>query len=165
MLLDFEFQRSTRRCAATDRRLEPGETFYSSLHTEGAEIVRCDYAADAWQGPPEAAIGWWKSRVPTSDSQQPKLAPNEVLLGLFDELADRSDSHDMRYVLTLLLVRRRVLRIEEHLPKGGAGDGATLVVLCPSRDETYEVSETMPNEERIEQIQEQLTELLYSDAA
>jgi hypothetical protein len=58
-----------------------------------------------------------------------------------------------------------VLRIEEHLPKGGAGDGATLVVLCPSRDETYEVSETMPNEERIEQIQEQLTELLYSDAA
>jgi len=42
----------------------PGETYYSALVAEGAEVTRHDYAADAWQGPPAEAIGWWKSQIP-----------------------------------------------------------------------------------------------------
>ena len=60
--MDFEVQRFTRRCAATDRELAPGELFYSVLLAEGAEVVRHDYAAEAWNGPTvRAAPGWWKS--------------------------------------------------------------------------------------------------------
>ena len=36
-MLDFEVQRCTRRCAATDRELKPGETFYSTLVVVGAK--------------------------------------------------------------------------------------------------------------------------------
>ena len=42
----------------------PGETYYSVLVAEGAELKRYDYAADAWQGPPAEAVGWWKSQIP-----------------------------------------------------------------------------------------------------
>ena len=103
MQLDFEIQRSTRRCAATDRALEPGEICYSVLEVHGAEIVRKDFAASAWSGPPAEAFGWWKSRVPEPHAKKIKLAPNEVLLELFDQLAERPESEDMRYVLALLV--------------------------------------------------------------
>jgi hypothetical protein len=46
--MDYEVQRSTRRCATTGRDFAPGESFYSVLVAEGAELRRLDYAVDAW---------------------------------------------------------------------------------------------------------------------
>jgi hypothetical protein len=166
MQLDFEIQRSTRRCAATDRPLEPGAICYSVLEVQGADIVRKDYAASAWTAPPAEAFGWWKSRVPEPHAKKIKLAPNEVLLELFDQLAERPKCEDMRYVLALLLVRRRVLRHDgpalpaaEPLP---SNDVPTMTVFCPLRDASYEVPVVMPSDERIAEIQQQLGELLVS---
>ena len=168
MQLDFEIQRSTRRCAATDRPLEPGEFCYSVLEVQGADIVRKDFSASAWAGPPAAAFGWWKSRVPEANAKKIKLAPNEVLLELFDQLAEQPACEDMRYVLALLLVRRRVLRLDGPvLPAAqpsSAADVQTMTVFCPLREASYEVTAVMPSDERIEEIQQQLGELLVSGA-
>jgi hypothetical protein len=172
MLLDFEVQRPARRCAATDRPLEPGEECYSVLEVAGAEIVRKDYCRDAWRGPPEAAFGWWKSRVPEPIAKKIKLAPNDVLLELFDQLADQPQQQDVRYVLTLLLVRRRVFRLETapEPAHGRAGqDGEepleTMFVYCPKRDASYQVPAVFPSGERIDEIQQQLSDLLIAGAA
>jgi len=166
MQLDFEIQRSTRRCAATNRPLEPGDVCYSVLEVQGADIVRKDFAASAWAGPPAEAFGWWKSRVPEPHTKRIKLAPNEVLLELFDQLAERPESQDMRYVLALLLVRRRVLRLDgPALPAAKPSSPAgvqTMTVFCPLREASHEVTVMMPNDERIEQIQRELCELLVS---
>jgi hypothetical protein len=170
MLLDFEVQRSTRRCAATNRALEPGQTCYSVLEVQGADVVRKDYCSEAWTNPPDSALGWWKTRIPEPTAKKVKLAPNEVLLQLFDEMADRQDQEDLRYVLTLLLIRRRVLRLDlpaEALQPGRSGaqsDAETMFVYCPKRDATYEVPVAMPGEARIDEIQQRLGELLAADA-
>jgi hypothetical protein len=166
MQLDFEIQRSTRRCAATDRALEPGELCYSVLEVRGADVVRKDFAASEWKGPPTEAFGWWKSRVPEPHGKKIKLAPNEVLLRLFDELAERPESEDMRYVLALLLVRRRVLRLDgpglgEAKPSQ-LTDVQTMTVFCPVREMSYDVAAAMPSDERIDEIQKQLGDLLVS---
>jgi hypothetical protein len=168
MLLEFEIQRSTRRCAITDRELLPGEACYSAIHFEGAQIVRHDYASGAWTGPPENAFGWWKSRIPEPTAKKIKLAPNDVLLELFDHLADQPDGSEMRYVLALLLIRRRVFRLEDSSeqsaePTFPAG-AATMRVDCPKRDAAYEVPVVTPSDERIEEIQQRLSELLIADA-
>ena len=168
MLLEFEIQRSTRRCAITDRELLPGEACYSAIHFEGAQIVRHDYASAAWIGPPDNAFGWWKSRIPESTAKKIKLAPNDVLLELFDHLADQPDGSEMRYVLALLLVRRRVFRSEgaaaEPAEPTPTTDEATMNVYCPKRDACYEVPVVTPPDERIDEIQGRLSELLIADA-
>jgi hypothetical protein len=172
MLLDFEVQRCTRCCAATERALNPGDECYSVLQVEGADVVRKDYCADAWKGAPETAFGWWKSRVPEPTAKKIKLAPNEVLLELFDQLAEKSDQQDLRYVLALLLVRRRVLRVDlahDHSPDeqtDGSIDRAaeSMTLYCPKRDTTCEVAVAMPSGERIDEIQQQLSELLVAGA-
>ena len=172
MLLDFEVQRCTRRCAQTDRALEPGDECYSVLEVVGADVIRKDFCSAAWKGAPEAAFGWWKSRVPEPTAKKIKLAPNDVLLELFERLADRSDQQDLRYVLALLLVRRRVLRVDvahEHVdgesPEALNDHAAeTMTLYCPKRETSFEVAVAMPSGERIDEIQQQLSDLLIADA-
>ena len=81
-----------------------------------------------------------------------------MLLQCFDELADQPARQDMRYVLALLLVRRRVMRLEEE--QRGAADGEVLVLYCPRRDATYEVPVMIPDQAKIEEIQQELASLL-----
>lgn len=158
--MDYEIQRCTRRCAVTDRELKPGETFYAVLVAENATLTRHDYSPEAWQGPPEGAVGWWKSQVPSPDARRMHWAPNDVMLQLFDELEHQPERQDMRYVLALLLVRRRVMRLEEEARQEDGSE--TLVLYCPRRETTYQVPAVMPDESRINEIQQELSGLLFA---
>ncbi len=156
--MDYEVERCTRHCAGSDRELAPGETFYSVLMAEGAQLRRYDYSVDAWQGPPPEAIGWWKSQIPDRSTARKHWAPNDVMLQFFDELAEQPEREDMWYVLALLLVRRRVMRFEEDETDE---QGRQLMVLyCPRRETTYKVPVAIPDQPRIDQIQEELAKLL-----
>jgi len=161
MLLDFEITHCSRQCAASGRTFAPGETYFSTLHMESGSPVRRDYAASEWRGPGEGMFAWWKSRVGESDSSKPKLAPQDVLLNLFNELASQPGEAEFRYVLALLLMRRRIVKLEETRRDE---HGETLVVNCPRRDEQYEVRVATPSAERAEQLQQRLVELLYGGA-
>lgn len=157
-IMDYEVQRSARCCKVTGREFAPGEAYYSALVAEGIDLKRYDYSADAWKGPPENTVGWWKSQIPDRSSAKKHWAPNDVMLNFWDELADQPDKQDMRYVLTLLLVRRRVFRLdEEHVDAEGR---ERLTVYCPRRETSYEIPAAPPESTRIDQIQEELAALL-----
>ena len=153
--MDYEIQSCTRRCAASGRELAPGESYYSALVPEGSGYRRYDYAEEAWKGPPEGAVGWWKSQRP--DKRRARWAPNDVLLDFFDQLEGQEQSQDLRYVLALLLVRRRVMRLEQTESTPG---GDVLVLDCPRRETTHRVPAVVPDEQRAKQIQEELARLL-----
>ena len=159
--MDYEIQRCTRHCAMTGRELLPGEAFYSTLAAEGAQLVRRDYSTEAWTGPPEGIVGWWKSQMPDPRARRAQMAPNDVILELFDQLADQPDKQDMRYVLALLLVRRRVMR-QEEVQRDDAGR-ETMIAYCPRRETTYEIPAVAPPPERIEEIQRELATLLFAE--
>jgi hypothetical protein len=159
-MLDYEIQRCSRRCAATDRELAGGEVCYSVLTAEGGQIVRRDYAADAWRDPPENAIGWWKSTVVDPNAGRPHWAPNDVMLSYFERLLEDPSAEDARYVLGLLLVRRRVLRVERH--EQDSSGGGVLVLQCGRNESEYRVAEVLPSPERAAAIQQHLAELLQT---
>jgi len=161
-MMDFEVARCTRQCAATGRQFEPGEPFYSILMIEGGSVVRYDYGSDAWEGPPEEAMAWWQSQMPERDPKKLNWAPNDVMLHLFEELAEQPEQADMRYVLTLLLVRRRVLRLEES--QADEAGGEQLVVYSPRKETTWRVPVVTPGDARTREIQDHLAELLFAGA-
>ncbi len=161
--MDFDVQRCSRRCAITGRELAPGETYYSALVPSWATVEWHDYSSEAWPGPPAEALGWWKSQVPTVETKKTQWAPNDVMLELFDEMADSQDRADVRYVLALLLIRRRVLRLEET--QRDEHERETLLVYCPRRETDYKVLVVMPEGDRAAQIQQTLAQLLFRDAA
>jgi hypothetical protein len=159
-MIDYEVQRCSRRCAATDRELKDGEVCYSALVADGAAVVRRDYAAEAWQGPPEQAIGWWKTTVVDPQAGRPHWAPNDVMLNYFERLLDDPAADDARYVMALLLVRRRVLRAEGQ--ERDAAGRETLVLYCSRNEAQYRVAEVMPTPERARAIEQHLAELLQT---
>lgn len=161
--MDFEVQRCSRRCSKTDRELAPDETFYSALIAEGAEVVRYDYCEEAWEGPTENSVGWWKSRMPGPKSNKIHWAPNDVMLEYFEGLEGIAEKADVRFVLALLLIRRRVVRMEESGSEGSGPDD--LVLYCARREKTYQVQSTTVNSTRTKEIQDELAKLLFADAA
>jgi hypothetical protein len=161
--MDYEIQRCTRHCATTGQELKPGDEFYSVLVADGSKLVRRDYSVEAWQGPPHDVVGWWKSQIPRPDAKRLHWAPNDVMLRFFDELGEKPAGQDMRYLLALLLVRRRVMRLEEE--SRDEQGRQTLVLYCPRREATYRVAVVPPDESRIDEIQRELAKLLFAHAS
>ena len=161
--MDFEVERCTRHCAVSGRELAEGEEFFSVLAREGAELKRRDYACDAWPGPPEGAVGWWKSRMPRKETNKHRLAPSEVMLELFLQLANDPTKQDIRYVLTLLMIRRRILRLEETSTNQAGQE--VMALFCPRDESNHEVVAVMPTSSRIEEIQQELARLLFAGPA
>ena len=160
--MDYEIGRCTRHCTATDRELKPGEEFFSVIVAEGAELQRYDYSLEAWEGPPEGAVGCWKSQMPDLGAKRMHWAPNDVMLQYFEELQQQPERQDTRYVLALLLIRRRVMRLEEGQQDEQGRE--VMVLYCPRRETTYKVPAVTPDEARASQIQEELAELLFAKA-
>lgn len=159
--MDLTIRRPTCQCAATGRSIDPGMPFYSALVRAAGGIERVDIVADAWQGPPERAIAWWRSRMPEAESKGPSLASPDVLLDVLERLEGDDDEASLRYLLALFLVRRRVLRVAEH---GGPQDAepSTLRVSCPRRAAEYRIR-TMAGAS--DDVARRLTELLWSGEA
>jgi hypothetical protein len=161
MLLDYEIAPCTRRCAATGRALARGESYYSTLHIERGTTVRRDFAADAWSAPPAEAIAWWHTRAPGGAGAKGRLAPNEALLDLFAALAEEPAETEFRYVLGLLLLRRRLVKLE-RTTQGARGD--VLILDCPTRQEQFELVAAAPSNERMADLERRLGDLLYGGA-
>lgn len=164
MTIDYPVRRPTRRCAASDRDLKPGERFVSVLVSEAGEVVRQDYAAERWSAPPEGAFAWWRCQMPERGDAEP--APREALLGLLDEWADHPEQAPARYMLALLLVRRRVLSMQAESFLSGlrgeeqAAQPDVLQLVCRERDDPFEIAVAPPSAEEAPEIQQRLTELL-----
>jgi len=110
MLGDYKVNRCTRRCFAQERPLREGEWYYSVVLESGDDYERRDYSAEAWKSPPDGTIGWWKNRMPTSDQKKLVLAPNEVLIDLLRQMGGFPEKAKSRYLLALMLMRRKVVR-------------------------------------------------------
>ena len=85
-MTEYQIQASTRVCAATGRELRAGERVYSVLLEEAGKFVRKDYSEPAWQGPPDGAFSFWKTRL--ADGQVTRRPPidDELLLECFRRL-------------------------------------------------------------------------------
>ena len=160
--MDYEVERCTRRCAATGRELQPGELYYSTLSVERRSIVRSDFSFEGWQGPPPGVLAWWKSHLPKAEAAKRTWAPNDVMLELFEGLETQPDQQDFRYVLALLLVRRRVMRVEET--RADEQGRETLVAYCPRREREFQVLAVLPDPQRAEEIQTELSRLFLEPA-
>ena len=149
----------SKTCSVTRRELKPGETFFSALFEEPGGVRRLDYAPENWDGAPSHATGWWKSTIPVVSEKKTKLAPNEILLELFEELAAQPDKLDVCYVLTLLLIRRRLFRYERE-EEAETGE-KTLIVYSLKQNVTFEVAVVMPSATRLKEVQDYLNSSLY----
>ena len=110
-MFDFQIQKSSPECHSSQHKFAAGEMFYPVLLSAGADVIRHDFCQNAWEVSPKGTIGWWKSTMRDNAQNKLNLAPNEVMLQYFEQLQTRSGVQDIAYVLSLLMVRKSIVRL------------------------------------------------------
>ena len=129
----------------------------------GDEYVRHDYSAESWAGPPPEAVGWWKNRMPTADEKRTVLAPPEVLIDLLRQMEHSLARAKSRYLLALMLMRRKILR--PATPSSVERDGIDYLRLeVPATEDLMEVPVCTISRSESDTLRDELNELLYCEA-
>ena len=178
----FDVKRGSRKCCVTEQLFGPGDVFYSVLLETSSGSIRNDYSSEAWKDSPwsqiekeeqqhttseedseHSLIGWWKQRVPDLDSNKVYWAPDHVLIALFDSLhANPSEltaqQQKTAWVMAILLMQKRLLTRQDR-----DTDGSTMYLINKKTQQEYELHEPELDDEQINEIQNELTEQLFSD--
>ena len=158
---NFEISRTNRKCSVTHRELERGEEFISALVDDDGQFKRRDFSIESWQEP-DNCIGWWKCRIPDLQSGKVYWAPRDVLMAYFEKLLSRPDRLDFAFVMSLVLVQKRILKL---LDTDQSTDPPTLTLRHHQSKRTFRLPEANVSPERIALIQQELAEQLFTDHA
>ena len=156
-MMDYQIQANTRRCTATGRELQPGERIYSVLREEQGKLVRQDFGRDAWQGPPPGAFSFWAGKVPGRDEDRRPRIDDDLLMDCFRRLQGQTEQVRFRYVVALLLLRRKRLKFESSRVEDGRE------ILCfrdPRTREAHEAANPNLTEGEIAAVQEDVFKVL-----
>jgi hypothetical protein len=158
-MVDYQIQPSTRRCSASGRELRAGEQYYSVLLEEGGKFVRKDYSVEVWQGPPEGAFSFWLGRLSPPQAKRRQPIDDEMLLDCFQRLQGQLEPSRIRfrYVLALLLMRRRRLKFETSRTEGPQ---EVLVMRCTRTGARHEVVNPGLTEEELATVQDDMFQAL-----
>ncbi len=160
---EWELESSTGCCAVTGRALEEGEEFFTVLLEDGESFRRVDYSLEAWEGPPEGCFCSFKTRVPVKGKPKKLLVNNELLLAFFVRLADETEvvRLQFRFVLALILMRKRLLRYEGTTME----DGREVWNMIRADDKSaHRVVNPRLSDDQIQGVSEQLGAILHSDS-
>lgn len=163
MLGEYKVSRCSRQCHALNRPLREGEWYYSVVLESGEEYIRQDYSAESWTEPPEGAIGWWKNRMPTADEKKLVLAPTEVLIDLLRQMENFPAKAKSRYLLALMLMRRKILR-PAPVVAGKPPSPDVLRVEVAVDGSLIEVPTCEISRSESDALRDELNELLYCEA-
>ncbi|MGV6814885.1 MAG: hypothetical protein ACWA5W_07760 [Phycisphaerales bacterium] len=170
----YEIIRSPEVCAQSGRAFEEGEEHIAALiESPGDEpLVRVLYSIEAWeQGPtiPEGAsvFGFWKrTHQPAQEHIKPLVSPEEML-DLFEQLGQATDHKQLafRYLLTLILMRKKKLVYERSTPARADEPGCLVVRLRQrgGQGELFEVVDPGLDDETIAQATEELGQVMNLD--
>lgn len=169
MSQEFDVQRPSGRCAVSGRDIRPGESFFTALFETPQGFERRDYAPECWNGPPEAAFCAFRTRVAEKPARPRVWLDDESLIEFFRRLADRDEpvKQGFRFVLALMLMRKRVLKYEQTIREG---DAETWQLRLMRDQSLHRVLNPRMSEEQIASVQEELRSILAglsdeSDAA
>jgi hypothetical protein len=158
-MTDYQIQANTRRCTITGRELRPGEKFYSVLLDEGGKFIRQDYSSEAWQGPPEKAFSFWSGRIPEAEHNRLPQIDDEMLAECCERLENETEPSrvNFRYVVALLLMRRKRFKFEEARTEG---DQEMLYLRCVKTRKQIRVVNPRLTEEEMTAVQEEVFKVL-----
>jgi hypothetical protein len=158
-MTEYQIESNTRRCAVSGRELKIGERFFSVLFEESGRFQRKDYSSEVWQGPPQGTFSFWSGRISTAEQKRSPAIDEETLMDCFERLKDTAEPGRIRfrYIVALLLMRRKRLKFEQSVTDGGE---TALCLRCTRSGEIYRVVDPHLTEEEMSAVQEEVLGVL-----
>jgi hypothetical protein len=159
---DWEMPRRGEACAMCRHSFEPGETIHACLYESPAGYERRDYCTNCQPPDKPFAIGSWKTRRPEPATKKTQAFDRETIYGLFERLedADTPQQQQLRFVLALLLWRKKVLKFDRSETRE---DGEVWHFVVPRTDDAHSVQRPDLDEEQLDRLGTQLEVLLAGE--
>ena len=143
--------------------------------TDGFTLKRVDVSMQAWQrgDRPPNLFSYWKTKVPQPTEKKQPFVDDQVMINLLGRLADTDQPQRLafRFVLTLLLMRKKLLRYDGTETRPHESDPPQewwKLTLKPGpwsdgQPQQLEVLNPRLDEQQIKQASEQLGEILETE--
>lgn len=121
MANEWSMPRRADQCAGCQHEFAIGESFAAYLYETAAGYERRDYCGNCAAPTEPVALGVWKTHRPEPSTKKVQPFDREAIYGFFERLEDAQEPQQVqfRFVLALLLWRKRVLRHENTVVDGG----------------------------------------------
>jgi hypothetical protein len=150
------------QCHGTGVKIEPGQEYFGALVKTEEGLQRRDFCADYWESEKPDVFCYWKTKLPHPDQKKQLFVDDQMLMAFFERLEKETDPEkvNFRFVLALVLMRKRMLKYEDTVIDDGreiwrlriVGDKQVAQVVNPHLDE-----------EQVEQLSSQIGEILQTD--
>ena len=158
----WQVARTEGRCAGSGEKLLPGTTYYASLIDCGETFERRDYSTSYWDTEHPEIFSYWLTIIQAPNEKKKLLVDDDVLVNLFERLAntDIVSKQNFRFVLTLILMRKRRVKYEGSYKK----DGLEYWKMRLVREKSYtDVLNPHLTESQISEVSQELSTILNTE--
>ena len=165
---EWEIEKSLGQCYGSGRKIEYGEEFFATLIETDRGLQRRDFCADYWHDKKPDVFCYWKTRLPDPGQKKQIFVDDQMLMAFFERLEQETEQEkiNFRFVITLILMRKRRLKYDSSKIEDGKEIwrlrivGAAVRRPVDSDKKFVEVTNPNLNEEQIEQLSSQLSQIL-----
>ncbi|MGH7213950.1 MAG: hypothetical protein ACREIT_04225 [Tepidisphaeraceae bacterium] len=157
----YEVSRPQGKCVVTGQAIEPGDKFMAALRELPAGFERVDVSLNVWPGFDRAnVVAYWQTVMPKHEQKKKLFVDDEVLLGLFERLAETTEPNKLsfRFVLGLVLMRKRLLAYESSRADDAGRELWTMKM--KGREDRLEMLNPRLDEQQVGEVSKQLGEIL-----
>ena len=161
-MAEWEINKPLGQCCGSDRKLEPGEEYFSALVEIEEGLQRRDFCVEYWQENKPEVYCYWKGRFEAEEKKRKIFVDDDMLMAFFQRLETETDEEkiNFRFVLMLILMRKRKLKYDSTETEDGNEIWKLRIV---GTKENASVVNPHLQEEQIEQLSGQLGEILQAD--
>lgn len=159
----YDIGKPLGQCAVTQQPIEPGTKFFAALRETPTGFERLDISPAAWEPFDRThLLAFWQAVMPEPNKTRKLLVDDTVLCDLFERLADVDEPAKVsfRFVLGLILLRKRLLAYDSTVQEGGRD---VWVVKLRGRPEPLRMIDPHLTEDQVGDVSAQLGQILNSD--
>lgn len=152
---DWKIERRHATCVGCERAFDEGERHFSALAVRGDALVREDRCVGCWKSNSASdCLFWWRTRH-FAEKRRGVQLNLEALEQLFLHLEGKAEQklRELRYVLCLILLRKRRLKVRQIVRDA---EGESFVVYRPKHAESLSVFVFDFTPERVDELRAEL---------
>lgn len=165
MAHEWQMPRRGEACVSCGAAFEIGQPLRAYLFESPAGYERKDFCETCRPQNEADAIGFWTTRRPAPQARKSAPFDKAAMLSFFERLdgAESPEKRQFRFVLGLLLWRRKALRLDHS--KRVDGEEEVWRFSSPAGEQVYHVVQPDLDDATIEQLSRQLEDALTGGAS
>ena len=161
-MADWEINRPLGQCSGSGRKIESGEEYFGALVQTEQGLERRDFSSEYWEREKPPVYCFWRTKLAAPNEKKELFISDDMLMAFFERLAHETDSEkvNFRFVLALVLMRKRRLKYDSARTDGGREVWSLRVT---GEKELVEVVNPHLDENQIEELTSQIGQILQAD--